>query len=73
MWYPGFHKVCFPSGVSLCRYAAVREVDLTTGAVRRKTELDRAYFAEGLTMYKVRVGTTFPRSRYFARFKTQFD
>ena len=28
----------------------VREVDLATGAVRRRTPLDRAYFGEGITM-----------------------
>lgn len=40
----------FESTGSVNGLSTVREVDLTTGVVRRKTELDRAYFAEGLTM-----------------------
>ena len=42
----------FESTGSVGGPSTVREVSLTTGEVRRKTELDMAYFAEGLTMYK---------------------
>lgn len=42
----------FESTGSVGGPSTVREVDLTTGEVRRRTELGRAYFAEGLTMYK---------------------
>lgn len=42
----------FESTGSVGGPSTVREVDLTTGEVRRKNELDRAYFAEGLTMSK---------------------
>lgn len=42
----------FESTGSVGGPSTVREVDLTTGEVRRKNALDRAYFAEGLTMYK---------------------
>lgn len=40
----------FESTGSVNGPSTVREVDLVTGIVRRKTEMDRAYFAEGLTM-----------------------
>lgn len=41
----------FESTGSVGGPSTVREVDLVTGKVRRRTELDTAYFAEGLTMY----------------------
>lgn len=42
----------FESTGSVGGPSTVREVSLTTGEVRRKTELDNAYFAEGLTMHE---------------------